>query len=386
MDMPRCFVCCALLGESFYRSPGRSLTSLCQIHSTPTTVHACTRCGHLQSEVIAAVDTYYDQDYDILVGSEEEDQIYEVRNGEPYFRTQHQVDTLLGKLALAPQTNLLDFGCAKSSTIRALSDAIGGITPHLFDVSTRYVPFWEKFIAPDDWAVNATPPEWDSHFDVVTSFFSLEHMPHPGASMQHIASLLKQGGLFYCVVPNVATNIADLIVVDHCNHFTRPSLSWLMAEAGLELVEIDDQAHRGAFVLVARKTAGAVEAPDGNASTIAATLADAVRIADFWCDAADRVRTHEAGLPEDESVAIYGAGFYGAFIAASLARPDRIACHLDQNPFLQDKMFNGRPILHPNEMPAAMKTVLVGLNPAHARRIIADIQALSARDLHYFYL
>lgn len=386
MDKPQCFVCGTLLGESLYQSPARSLTSLCEIHPTPTTVHACGQCGHLQSEVIAEVDAYYDEDYDILVGSDEEDQIYEVRDGEPIYRTAHQVDTLLAKLALTPSIALLDYGCAKSSTIRALGEVISGVTPYLFDVSARYVPFWEKFVAPGNWAVNATPPEWNSRFDVVTSFFSLEHIPDPGASMRHIASLLKEDGIFYCVVPNVITNIADFIVVDHCNHFTPPSLAWLMAEAGLELVEIDDKAHRGALVLVARKTASTVEALPGNATRITATLADAARIAEFWRNAADRVRTHEAGLPQHEGLAIYGAGFYGAFIAASLARPDRIACHLDQNPFLQAKIFNGRPIRHPSELPAAIRTVLVGLNPAHARRIIADIQALSARDLQYFYL
>jgi SAM-dependent methyltransferase len=386
MVKPQCFVCGTLLGEALYQSPARSLTSLCQIHPTPTTVHACGQCGHLQSEVISEVDAYYDEDYDILIASDEEDQVYEVQNGEPIYRTAHQVDTLLTKLVLGPSIDLLDYGCAKSSTIRALCEIISGVTPHLFDVSSRYVSFWEKFVAPGNWAVDTTPPNWNSRFDVVTSFFSLEHIPDPRASMRHIASLLKEDGIFYCVVPNVITNIADFIVVDHCNHFSLPSLAMLMAEAGLELVEIDDKVHRGALVSVARKTANAVEALPRDTPRITATLGDAARIAEFWRNAADRVRTHEAGLPQHEDVAIYGAGFYGAFIAASVARPDRIACHLDQNPFLQGKMFNGRPIRHPSELPAAIRAVMVGLNPAHARGIIADIQALSARDLQYFYL
>lgn len=387
MDQPHCFVCNTSLGDPLYSSRTSSLTSLCQIRPTPTTVHACTQCGHLQTVALAEVDAYYDTEYDILVGSEEEDQIYEFREGKALYRTQHQVDTLMAKLALTGHVSLLDYGCAKSSTIRTLCNESDGIAPHLFDVSDRYIPFWEKFVAPGDWAVYTTPPSWTSHFDVVTSFFSLEHIPRPGNAMRHIASLLKAGGIFYCVVPNVAGNIADFVVVDHCNHFTHSSLSRLIADAGLHLVEIDDQAHRGALVLVARK-------PETAASTsevtdivdVSATLAKLADIADFWSSATDRVRGYEKGFLGHERVAIYGAGFYGAFIAASLTRPDRIACHLDQNPFLQGKLFNSRPVFPPAELPTDIHTVLVGLNPAHARRIIADIPALSGRDLQYFYL
>ena len=85
-------------------------------------------------------------------------------------------------------------------------------------------------------------------------------------------------------------------------------------------------------------------------------------------------------------VAIYGAGFYGAFISASLAHPNRVACLLDQNPFLKGKQFNGSPILPPEELPDDVRTLFVGLNPAHAKGIINDIPALSGRTLRYFFL
>lgn len=388
MNHPNCYVCGATQGDALYRSAsGRSLTSLCQIHPTATAVYACGECGHVQSDALAAVDTYYDEEYDILVASEEEDQIYEVLDGEPVYRTHHQVRTLLGKLSLPKHVDLLDYGCAKSSTVRALCESNTGIIPYLFDVSERYIPFWRKFAAPSNWAVHATKPQWTSHFDVVTSFFSLEHIPKPTEAMRHIASLLKPGGTFYGIVPNVASNIADFIVVDHCNHFTRPSLMRMIADAGLELREIDDQSHRGAYVVVAAKPIdGCTEAVTANAAAIEATRRDSERVADFWRGAAARVGAFESGLAASERVAIYGAGFYGAFIASSLTRPERICCHLDQNPFLQGKTFNARPVLAPADLPQDVGTVLVGLNPAHAKRIIADIPALAGRNVDYFYL
>ncbi|MFC5740290.1 class I SAM-dependent methyltransferase [Dyella tabacisoli] len=333
------------------------------------------------------VEIYYDTQYDILVGSEEEDQIYEVRDGKPIYRTDHQVNTLLEKLGFEQDVDLLDYGCAKSSTIQALCATPAKVRPHLFDVSKRYIPFWEKFVDSNNWAVNQTKPEWAAQFDVVTSFFSLEHIPTVLETMCDIAGLLKPGGVFYGIVPNVLSNIADFIVVDHCNHFTPTSLKQLLANAGLELQEIDERTHRGAFVIVARKPFSITAiTPNISRSDIEHTCTELSLLADFWRGAAARVRAYETDLTDDDKVVIYGAGFYGAFISASLAHPDRVICHLDQNPYLQGKEFNARPILAPDKLPADINTVLVGLNPAHAKAIISDIPALAHRKLDYFYL
>lgn len=384
MDDTPCAICGTPCGPALYRTTERSLTSLCEIVAAPTAVYACPHCGHAQSAAFADVGAYYESGYDILVDSEEEDQVYEVRDGVPRYRTQHQVETLLDKLGLEGAVDMLDYGCAKGSTLRVLCEHRSGIVPHLFDVSNRYQPFWQRFAKPQNCSAHALPPAWQERFDVVTSFFSLEHVPAPGDAMRKIAGLLKPGGIFYGIVPNVGTNIADLIVIDHCNHFTTPSLTWLVAEAGLELVDIDVQAHRGAFVVLARKSPRSPT--PALAEVVQKTLEELHRAADFWRGAAERVRDYEAALAPGESLAIYGAGFYGAFLAASLAAPERLVCHLDQNPFLQGKSANGRPILAPAQLPADVQHVLVGLNPAHARRIVADIPALVTRGLDYFFL
>jgi SAM-dependent methyltransferase len=388
MDHLHCSVCGSRLAHMLYRSPeGRSLTSLSRIHPSVAAVYACHACGHLQTQAIADIDAYYDTEYDILVDSEEEDQIYEVRDGEPTYRTAHQLKILLEKLRFEQHVDLLDYGCAKSSTIRALCSASPNVTPHLFDVSARYTPFWDKFVRPENYKVNKTTPEWASRFDVVTSFFSLEHIPTVAETFHDIVDLLKPGGMFYGVVPNVFSNIADFIVVDHCNHFTPASLKRLLADAGLELQEIDEHAHRGAFVITARKPTGKVMATSSvPSSDVERTCTELSLLADFWHNAAARVHAYEAGLSHEDQVAVYGAGFYGAFIAASLVQAERIVCHLDQNPYLQGKEFNGCPILSPDELPANVKNVLVGLNPAHARTIISSIPALIRRELDYFYL
>lgn len=390
MKHPSCNVCAAPLSQALYESEGtHSLTSLCQVRPGATRVHACGRCAHLQTEEMADSAAFYESDYDILVHSEEEDQIYEVKpDGTPVYRTGHQVSVLLDKLALPPGARILDYGCAKSATIKSLLAQRPDLQPHLFDVSSRYIPFWEKFIEPGRWAVHETPAAWQDHFDVVTSFFSMEHMVRPEESVRKMVAMLKPGGALYCIVPNVATNVADFIVLDHVNHFSTPSLQHLLQSAGLVVESIDDTAHRGAFVVVARRAAGSeqVRMPADFPQHVQAWLERFQGMASFWSKAAEKVRAQEEQLPPDAEVAIYGAGFYGAFVVSCLKAPQRVVCHLDQNVYLQGRELNGRPILPPAQLPEHIRHVWVGLNPAHARKIIAQVDALSIRSLSFLFL
>lgn len=382
----QCNVCgSALMRELYDSGAGASLTSLCRIVATPTRVRACPTCAHIQTDEAVHAPSYYDKEYDILVESEDEDQIYEVVAGKPVFRTAHQVAVLQRKLALKAGTRLLDYGCAKSSTYRALAQVRPELELHLFDVSDRYVPFWESFLAADHWSTYEPRAEWSGYFDVITSFFAFEHIPDPVASLRNVASLLRRDGSFYCIVPNVLTNVADLVVVDHVNHFTYTSILKMFANAGFGEVGIDDTAHKGAFVIVAKKQSpDCASSSKENAPAVAALLEEAGQLGEFWSTAALRAREFEHTLREDDVLAIYGAGFYGAFLASALERPERISCFIDQNPHLQGRIVNGKPVVHPSSLPDGITTLMVGLNPVNARAIVAQLDCLN--KLRKFFL
>ena len=390
MNNLSCNVCDSHLTHALYESVDtNSLTSLCQVRSGATRVYACSRCAHLQTEEMADAVSFYESDYDILVNSEDEDQIYEVKpDGTQIYRTTHQVNILLDKLPIPFDARILDYGCAKSAMTKSLLAQRPDIQPYLFDVSARYIPFWEKFLEPGRWAVHDTPSAWQGYFDVVTSFFSMEHMVQPEASVRKMASMLKPGGALYCIVPNVATNVADFIVLDHVNHFSAPSLAYLLSGSGLVVESIDDTAHRGAFVVVARRVSAAaqIKLPASFSDDVQDWLSRFQGMASFWSNASVRVRSQEAQLPPDAETAIYGAGFYGAFVVSCLKEPQRVVCHLDQNVYLHGRELNGRPIFFPAQLPVHIQNVWVGLNPTHARQIVSQVDALKARSMSFHFL
>lgn len=368
-----CNVCGSSFDRPIYRSQGpNSITSLCHLYPGSGEVFFCKFCGHIQTAEITGIAAYYDREYRILIDSEEEDQLYEVGEKGIVYRSDHQVRTLLSKLSLPPGTRLLDYGCAKAATLRKLVNIRSDLVPHVFDVSRMYIPFWAKFVSTENWAIYDIPSRWDGYFDVVTTFFALEHVADPTASVRNMSRLLKPGGILYGIVPNVFTNWADFVVVDHVNHFSTSSLKSILTRAGLETLELDEHSHTGAFVFRARRTENSTALPI-TGDRVLPFEKDVLKISEYWQGLGSRIRSFEAALPKDSQVAIYGSGFYGTFIASSLKHLAQVTCFLDRNPFRQGKQLLGKPIIAPEELSQDCDAIYVGINPMGAQQSIADL-------------
>jgi SAM-dependent methyltransferase len=376
-----CNICNTFLGEPIYEAKAsHALTSLCELREGRIRVWSCPACAHMCGESLPDTKSYYESDYRILLDQDDEDQIYEVHGEKIIYRTDHQVATLLNKLEIPPEAKLLDYGCAKASTPKRLLASRQDIQIHLFDVSDMYSSHWHLFVEPEQCAIHNTPAHWQDHFDIVTSFFALEHIPTPLDTVQRIAALLQDDGVFYGIVPDTFSNVADFIVIDHVNHFTAASLHTLLRAAGFADIRIDDQAHRGALVFTARKSGATTFCPDVTAIRLRSN-----QLAKYWTQLSDRIQDTErehADLP----IAIYGSGFYGAYIVSVLQAPERVQCFLDASPYQQGKQLFGKNIVAPQSLPESVRVLYVGLNPVIARDVISKMDWLRDRDLSVVFL
>lgn len=93
---------------------------------------------------------------------------------------------------------LLDFGCGTGHLLRRLSDHFEA---YGYDASPEARGTC-RLTAPDAVVLE----EWQSvpvnSLDVVVSLHTLEHLPHPRATMEGLVQRLAPGGLFLFVVPN----------------------------------------------------------------------------------------------------------------------------------------------------------------------------------------
>lgn len=377
----RCPVCRSGGAEQIYRSgSARSLSSLGEAMEGEKTVFACHRCGHLFADALTDTAAYYANDYNILLDGEDEDQIYEIREGRTVTRTAHQMAVLGSLGGVSTGMQVLDYGAAKGAMARLMKS--GGADVHVFDVSENYVPFWARFLDEDRQANGFIPDHWHGRFDLITSFFAFEHIDDPVAAIRMMVSLLAANGRVHIVVPDVFGNRADFIVADHVNHFTLPSMTRLLSDAGLADIAILDDRHRGALVATARKTEAAGTAK-GN-SDIETTLENALDLARFWTGAGDAIRQAEAH--HTGPGAIYGSGFYGAYILSQLSRPDAIRFVLDKSPWRQGKDLSGIPVIAPEALPDTIAVLYAGLNPAIARNVIESQPQLCIAGRQIVYL
>ena len=383
-------IICALTGKPLqtpiYQSQGSlSVTSLSQTYEGKTVVYLNEEIGHLQTKEIENIEVYYDKQYQFFNQSDEDDILYKVVDGKKIFRQEHQVNTLLSKINFEAGMHVLDYGCAKGTVMKRLGLQNPSVETYLFDVSQMYVNLWEKFLPADHYASYKTKEEWNEKFDVVTSFFAFEHTPDPVKELRNINNLLKDGGYFYCIVPNVFENTGDFIVADHVHHYSDVSLRYLMAKAGFETVEIDVSSHFGAYIAIGKKVSQESLELQINSIDLANVINAAQETANYWNTLQDKICQFEQSV-SGQKAAIYGAGVYGSFIATCLKNLDDIQCLLDQNPLLHNTKVMGKDVYHPDELPQDVSSIYVGVNPRIASQVIGDIVSWNGKNLSILYL
>lgn len=367
-----------------------SLTTMTTILRGQTIVRACNRCAHCQTDALTDLDHYYSHEYELGRLNEEDDQLYSIQDGVPVFRAQHQARVFASLQTITPTSAILDYGAGKSLTMKRLVNDRPSLKPYVYDVSSKYRPVWETFTEPDRCLGEQDLARYRNTFDVVTLFFVLEHVTALDGILSDVHSLLKDGGTLHAVVPDPLVNLADLIVADHVNHFSRSGLLAALHRHGFHEPLIDASSHFGALVVRATRVnhAGShcsAELPDD--ALVSSNLVSLGEIAVFW----NRIKTvlatmFGAGKPE-ERIAVYGAGFYGAYVRLILAEQrSPIVQIIDRNPHLQGTAVDGIPVVAPENLQPDISTVIVALNPAVARSAVANVEAWKTRTLRYVYL
>ena len=376
----------AALAGPLYRSAARvSVTSLSRTVPGRTEVWLDESVGHLQTTPLGDLAAYYDTEYRIVDASDEDDVLHDVVDGRCVYRQSSQEAAFRAKVSVAPGMRILDYGCGKGTVMKRLLAAEPGLVGCLYDISRTYEALWQRFLPPDRFASYRPRADWAGFFDVVTSFYSLEHAADPLAELRAIRALLRDGGTAFVIVPDAEANPADFVVVDHAHHYSEPSLRAFLGLAGLRVVEVDRSIHPGAFVALATPALPGEVPPAPDPASIARANAAFRALAGYWERAADAVRSLERGAA-GRSCAIYGAGVYGTFIASVLERPGDVACFVDRNPLLHAAPHLGRPVVAPAALPAEVRAVYAGLNPASARRALAGVPEWRGRSLDLLFL
>ena len=377
--MENCRICGGALSDPVYRSSGMSITSVRSVSDTPLTVYMCPSCFHVQKPALQSTDTYYDKDYRISLESDDFDQLYDKVDNKCIYRTDYQAELLLNSVDVPFKARILDYGAGKASTLMKISALRPDLIPYVFDVSDNYRKYWQ--VLPEEQQATYTiSGSWKNTFSLIMAHFVLEHVEDPVVFFLNIADLLIEEGCIFFTVPNVLTNPGDLIVVDHINHFSFPSITAALNKANLSIVTIDKSIFRGALVCVAKLNVKSTLADHYDSSDFADKFNDIVR---FWLDF-DRRLDKATKKYMSASTAIFGAGVYGSYIAAKIKDSVMLRCFLDNSPHLINSKHMGFPVFAPYDMPEDISVIYSGLNPSIARSVLTSFQKDRISNVIFF--
>ena len=76
------------------------------------------------------------------------------------------------------------------------------------------------------------PSDLPGQFDLVSMIHVLEHIPQPAAFLERLLPKLVPGGLLVVELPHHVTNPFELLIADHCTHFSAATAAALLQRWG----------------------------------------------------------------------------------------------------------------------------------------------------------
>jgi SAM-dependent methyltransferase len=247
---------------------------------------------------------------------------------------------------------VLDYGCGNGAFLRAFAAEAPGWTLAGADIGENHRRPVEAIGGAG--YVNLTDcPEPGGQFDLITMSHCLEHLEHPLSLLVRMRSWLAERGQLLIQVPHVLESPFDLVVADHCTHFTTETLGELLDAAGF------DVAHLGTAVVAKEITAVASPAPRqpraltavGSRETLPTEAFAATAVT--WLQAVADSRDRLAG--EGRS-GIFGTSIAGIWLYGGARQA--VKFFVDEDPSRVGRQIDGIPIVHPAHVPSDASVLL----------------------------
>jgi len=222
----------------------KSVTSDCRPWGPGDRILVCLHCGQVQKPLNnqwrAEVTEIYSQyaPYALSAGQEQPVFIGSGSGNTNYSQARSAVilKHLSELVILPPQGTLLDVGCGNGAFLKAVSSVfpqwqLAGLEQnrlHYAEIMQikGVARFYASFI------------EIDQKFDMITLIHVLEHISQPLSFLTELRQQLNPSGILLIQLPNLAESPFDLVVKDHCSHFTKRTLKWLVEAAGFSTMTV----------------------------------------------------------------------------------------------------------------------------------------------------
>ena len=232
-----CHICSGDLSTIDNYNSLYQVTSDCREWSSNTKLAICTDCCTIQKVItncwISESESIY-KNYTVYSQSCGSEQVcFEASAQFP--RSIKYIKYLESFVNLSSTASLLDFGCGNGSFLLQFNKAFPSWNLCGFDINEEYRQSIDSISSNSRFISSISDINYDS-FKVITLIHSLEHIVNPLLFLTKLYHNMKVDSLLFIQVPNVLSSPFDILIADHCTHFTNATLSNLVLQAGFSIV------------------------------------------------------------------------------------------------------------------------------------------------------
>jgi SAM-dependent methyltransferase len=238
----QCHICGGALELSDTHAIEWQVTSDCRPWRGKPILCCCAACGTVQKPVTEGwrreVENIYANYAVYSQGGGTEQTTFDATNGQGLVRSQRILRWLSEHMQLPTSGKMLDIGCGNGSFLSAFSAAYSSWELIGTELDSRNRKRIEAIPGVSQLHVGS-PNDLEKSFDIIVMIHALEHIPNPLSFLQSLHAKLRPNGKLLIEVPDLQSSPFDLMIADHCTHFSASTLKRLLCTAGYEVISID---------------------------------------------------------------------------------------------------------------------------------------------------
>jgi hypothetical protein len=332
---------------------GQQVTSDCRPWKPRGYLASCGSCGLVQKPVTTqwaedAADIYSGYQIYSQSGGKEQ-RSFDISTGAVEGRSNRLVSWMVDQGSLPVDGRLLDIGCGNGAFLEAFGSVFKTWQMVGLELDGKHQARIESIPGVSHLHVGGFEGLVGT-FDLIVLIHSLEHIPHPSEYLRSLAQLLSARGQLLIQVPNLVSSPFDLLIADHCSHFSSATITRLVRESGLTVQRVSTKCiAKEITVLVSRGDLATKEV----ATTSSSGATDRqIAINNLgWL-----ANLLEQGRSERDRVGVFGSSISASWLASTLG--DQVEFFLDEDPSRAGRVHLGRSIYDVHHAPKSHRILM----------------------------
>jgi 2-polyprenyl-3-methyl-5-hydroxy-6-metoxy-1,4-benzoquinol methylase len=288
-----------------------------------------------------------------------EQSVFDQRSGRSVSRSAQLLETILHYSRISVSGQLLDVGCGNGSFL----EAFGALRPDWVlvgnELDSRYQRIVEALPGVKK-MYSAHPDAIPGEFDIVSLIHVLEHVRNPMNLLTIIHRKLKERGMLLIQVPSYEQNPFDLLIADHCTHFSSRTLMSLITRAGFKVEVVNGDWIPKEMTVLAGKGDRITSERTPNRTEERGAIRSGVAWLQRVLEAASEISRRE------QSFGILGTSIAGSWLCSSIGEP--VSFFVDEDRSRVGRLYMRRPVYDLESVPVGA-AVFIAQPLAIAERI-----------------